>query len=139
MTRLSFSTLRTVNTWLDKHAGSILWAGVAIAAAANWLQWHRDRRVAQRPKDSELDQVVSADRPRVSILIPAWNEAKHICACLESVLALEYPNKEVVVCAGGADGRRPVRFGAGGAGIFIFCRTLCGGHDRRIEGVIDDG
>ena len=42
--------------------------------------------------------------PRVSILLPAWNEAEYIQDCLASIGRLRYPDVELVVCAGGPDG-----------------------------------
>ncbi len=42
--------------------------------------------------------------PRVSILLPAWNEAEFIPDCLASIRRLRYPDVELVVCAGGPDG-----------------------------------
>jgi cellulose synthase/poly-beta-1,6-N-acetylglucosamine synthase-like glycosyltransferase len=41
---------------------------------------------------------------KVSILIAAWNEKDIVCRCIESILSLRYANKELVICAGGADG-----------------------------------
>jgi GT2 family glycosyltransferase len=47
------------------------------------------------------------DRPSVSILIPAFNEAARIDACLEAVLGQTYPLAEVLVLDGGStDGTR---------------------------------
>ena len=43
-------------------------------------------------------------RPKVSVLVAAWNEAEHIENHICSFLALDYPNKELVLCAGGTDG-----------------------------------
>lgn len=42
--------------------------------------------------------------PNISILVPAWNESKMISACIESFASITYPNKELIVIAGGADG-----------------------------------
>jgi cellulose synthase/poly-beta-1,6-N-acetylglucosamine synthase-like glycosyltransferase len=44
------------------------------------------------------------DWPSVSLIVPAWNEAASIRACLASVAKLDYPDWEVVVVAGGTDG-----------------------------------
>lgn len=41
--------------------------------------------------------------PKVSILIPAWNEEKLISNCIESLLNLDYPHKEIIIIAGGSD------------------------------------
>lgn len=39
----------------------------------------------------------------VSVLLPAWNEAVMIERCLESLLALNWPELEIIICAGGDD------------------------------------
>jgi chlorobactene glucosyltransferase len=39
----------------------------------------------------------SAARPRVSVLVPARNEALRIRACLESLIAQDYPSLEIIV------------------------------------------
>ena len=42
--------------------------------------------------------------PLVSVLVPAWNEADRIGDCFESLLAIDWPNLEILVSAGGSDG-----------------------------------
>ncbi len=103
--------------WLEGHAGWLMAAGLAAAVAANWRQWQVDRRVAHRLREGKSLRPALERTPRVSFLIPAWNEAEGLAACLASVLALSYPTKELIVCAGGRDGtfeiaRRFVRRGA---------------------------
>jgi len=44
------------------------------------------------------------DTPPVSVLLPAWNEAATLGRCLDSLLAIVWPELEIVVCAGGPDG-----------------------------------
>ena len=46
-----------------------------------------------------------AQMTSVSIIIPAWNEAKTISATLEALLGIEYDKKccEVIVVSGGND------------------------------------
>lgn len=41
--------------------------------------------------------------PTVSVLLPAWNESLTISRCIESLLAIESLNLEIIVCAGGSD------------------------------------
>ena len=50
--------------------------------------------------------------PSVSVLLPAWNEHRMIERCLASLMSLDWPNLEIIVCAGGSDGtlRRALRF-----------------------------
>jgi hypothetical protein len=45
----------------------------------------------------------SAELPTVSVLLPAWNEEDALARCLDSLLALDWPDLEVIVCAGGTD------------------------------------
>jgi cellulose synthase/poly-beta-1,6-N-acetylglucosamine synthase-like glycosyltransferase len=53
-------------------------------------------------ENQDLSLFVSAF-PMVSFLIPAWNEGFRVDHCLSSIKALRYPNKQVVVRAGGND------------------------------------
>lgn len=48
-----------------------------------------------------------AGTPFVSVVIPVYNEERHIAACLDSVLAQDYPadRYEVIVADGGSDDR----------------------------------
>ncbi len=46
--------------------------------------------------DSEMS-AAPADAPRVSVIIPARNEARNIGKCLRSVLATSYPDCEIIV------------------------------------------
>jgi len=41
--------------------------------------------------------------PKVSILVPAWNEGKTVSSCIESFFEIKYPNRELIVIAGGDD------------------------------------
>jgi cellulose synthase/poly-beta-1,6-N-acetylglucosamine synthase-like glycosyltransferase len=42
--------------------------------------------------------------PFVSIIVPAWRDRDALEACLESLACIDYPDYEVIVVAGGADG-----------------------------------
>ncbi|HEY8448057.1 MAG TPA: glycosyltransferase [Thermomicrobiales bacterium] len=42
--------------------------------------------------------------PSVSVLLPAWNEASTLGRCLDSLLAIPWPDLEIILCAGGNDG-----------------------------------
>jgi cellulose synthase/poly-beta-1,6-N-acetylglucosamine synthase-like glycosyltransferase len=90
--------------WLDRHPGSILLAGLAASLAANALAFRRDRRAVRRLKEKPARCELEASPPLVSFLVPAWNEAPNVEGCIRSILSLRYPNKELVLCAGGRDG-----------------------------------
>lgn len=44
------------------------------------------------------------NQPRVSILLPAWNEGSNLIKTINSFLSLTYPKAELIVVAGGKDG-----------------------------------
>jgi cellulose synthase/poly-beta-1,6-N-acetylglucosamine synthase-like glycosyltransferase len=89
--------------WLEDRATRLLIGGLFVAGVANWLRWYRDRRRAQEIAVRQDTLPPSNETPRVSVLLPAWNEATNIGPCIESILALRYPDVELVVCAGGDD------------------------------------
>jgi cellulose synthase/poly-beta-1,6-N-acetylglucosamine synthase-like glycosyltransferase len=45
-----------------------------------------------------------ADAPKISFLVPAWNAAGELPAFVAAYRNLTYPNRELVLCAGGPDG-----------------------------------
>lgn len=60
--------------------------------------------------------------PRISIIVPAFNEAKVIEAALESMLALSYPNLEILVIDDGSTDD-----------THAIVRRLCEGSDGRMR------
>jgi hypothetical protein len=68
-------------------------------------RWRGERARVASTTIAALHELPPFDSPpKVSILVAAWNEAEIIERHVRSVLALRYPNKEYVLCAGGADG-----------------------------------
>ncbi len=63
--------------------------GLMGTAALNFLFFRKPRAFAAAANQAEL--------PRISVLVPARDEAENIEACVRSLLALNYPNFEVVV------------------------------------------
>ncbi len=100
---MSFSRIRPLNHVLNRHAGKILLAGLALVAAHNWRLWQNDRALAERLRAKQLALPQLTHTPRVSALVAGWNEAEHLAAHIESFLALDYPNSELILCAGGSD------------------------------------
>ncbi|MCU0507505.1 MAG: glycosyltransferase family 2 protein [Anaerolineae bacterium] len=69
---------------------------VAVRAVA------RGRRVSAAPRwQAPPDPPVW---PFVSVIIPAWKDRATLLTCLDTVAALDYPNYEAIVVAGGGDG-----------------------------------
>lgn len=80
---------------------------IGLPLIINLLIWRTDRKFASLLKEKQNLPVklpLLERYPRISFLIAAWNEKKMIGRCIESVLALPYPDLELVLCAGGPDG-----------------------------------
>lgn len=87
---------------LESLALLLFIAGALALTALHWRRWRDDRqRAAHQPTPAVC---ALNDAPRVSLLVPAWNEIAHIDAHIESYKRLTYPNKELILCAGGSDG-----------------------------------
>ena len=83
-------------------------AVVLLPLIFNLWQWRRD---LERLRDLDLRRkgVPNLGRaplplPKVSFLVAAWNEEPTLRRCLEAIQRLEYPDLEIVLCAGGRDG-----------------------------------
>lgn len=77
-----------------------VWWFFGLLLALVWLDRLRDARGMRRVADitsPEWDQNGGGDFPRVSIIVPARNEAPHVEAALRSVLSLDYPNYEIIL------------------------------------------
>ena len=98
------SFLRWMWAWLNIRAGWLCLGGLGLVALWNWRAWRHDRALADRLRAEEPEPVELAATPRVSVLVAAWNEADMIEGHIKSFLALRYPNKELILCAGGSDG-----------------------------------
>jgi chlorobactene glucosyltransferase len=86
---------RTLDGW---------WWGLLMAYGVVLLVWGvrlvlvqiiRRQLVFLTPASPRLEG--NADLPSVSILVPARNEAETIAECLQSLLALDYPNLDIIV------------------------------------------
>lgn len=98
--RWTISRLR----WLETKAVWLQLLGTIIASMWQLRLWRRDQqRLSQTQTIEPLELPHDAPTPLVSILLPAWNESAHIEACLQAIIDLRYPNKQVIVCAGGSD------------------------------------
>lgn len=84
----------------------IAWWFFGLVLAWIWIDRLRDSRNIRRVPDITMpewaghafetaNRQAKAGNPKVSIIVPARNEAAHVEAALRSVLALDYPNYEV--------------------------------------------
>jgi cellulose synthase/poly-beta-1,6-N-acetylglucosamine synthase-like glycosyltransferase len=74
--------------WIEHQYSIVVFLGCLLLIALTNL-WVLRKRLRSYP--------AFRDGPRVSILLPARNEQKNIIACVESLLAQEYSNFEVIV------------------------------------------
>jgi cellulose synthase/poly-beta-1,6-N-acetylglucosamine synthase-like glycosyltransferase len=98
--------LETLRHLANRHAGTLLLVGLAGVVGYNWRQWRRDKTLLAQQDEPELLPPLEewSHLPLVSVLVAAWNEAEMIERHIESFLALRYPKRELVLCAGGRDG-----------------------------------
>ena len=66
---------------------TLMWLGLVVGAGRYGLRWRIGRPGGPPPSGG----------PRVSVCIPARNEALNIGACVDAALALRWPNLEVIV------------------------------------------
>ncbi len=79
--------------------------GLLVVLLENLFLWQRDRHLVARLRKGRVPPPrLPEDGPLVSVLVAAWNEAEGISAHIESFLRLRYPNRELILCAGGDDG-----------------------------------
>lgn len=92
--------------WEAANAQSGWVLALGMAAVALWHVWGRrqDKALAPRLRQQTGESPQLQITPMVSVLVPAWNEVDIIGQHVESFLQLHYPNKELVLCAGGGDG-----------------------------------
>jgi chlorobactene glucosyltransferase len=71
------------------YIGLLPWAALLLVALP--LSFWRRPRLAASPPDAP------PDAPRVSVIVPARDEAENISGCLGSLLQSEWPNYEIIV------------------------------------------
>lgn len=78
-----------------------LYLGIMIA----FILYHTVRLVATRPFSHQVlgEVEIPVNPPLVSFLVPAWNASHDIADFVATFRSLAYPNKELILCAGGTD------------------------------------
>ncbi len=82
---------------------AILAVGIGVVVTQNLRQWQRDKNMAEQLKRERPELPELSATPKVSVLLPAWNEGANVEDAILSFKALKYQNKEMIVCAGGRD------------------------------------
>jgi len=95
--------IRTLMNWVDLQAGWALGVGLVGLFVLHIRYARRDRALLQHAVMRVDTPVELETTPPVSFLIAAWNEADLIEAHIRSFQTLRYPNKQLVLCAGGKD------------------------------------
>lgn len=122
LVRTIVAVVRRSNRLVHAHwswfvGGAIGLAGlVSVVKDRQDRQWTATNAVSTAPLDG--DDVVS-------VLVPAWNEGATIERSIAAFRELAYPHRELVVCAGGADGtyERAVAAGEGDARVRVLEQT----------------
>ena len=93
------------NQLLNQHTGKLLGLGMAWLGRKFYRQWHDDKNeIAQKPFPAPVPPFTQwPSRPHVSLLVAAWNEEAYLEGFLDSFANLGYPNKELILVAGGSD------------------------------------
>jgi len=94
-----------------------------IAALALLESWNQKRTL------SRLEPTLSTYRPRVAVIVPAYNEEKVICQTVQSLLEQDYPDLEIIVVDDGSRDK-----------TYEVARSAFGAHPRvRIFSIANGG
>jgi chlorobactene glucosyltransferase len=84
---------------LTLTVANIVLAVVLAGIAGTWIYLlaYMGKSFRHAPKLESFDRASASKFPKVSVILPARNEERYIARCLDSLLAQDYPNFEVVV------------------------------------------
>ncbi|HEU5087355.1 MAG TPA: glycosyltransferase family 2 protein [Roseiflexaceae bacterium] len=86
--------------------GAWILGSVVAYSVATWVQAAR-RGLRARRAVPDRQESQTATWPRVSVLVPAWNERGTLEGSLATLRGVVYPDWEIIVIAGGPDGTFP--------------------------------
>jgi cellulose synthase/poly-beta-1,6-N-acetylglucosamine synthase-like glycosyltransferase len=103
-----FMKIAKINSEWKPSFGMLAGLGIVLVLILHLFRWWKDKELANLIRANRLSEQVQGptlplNPPKVSFLIPAWNEVNNINNCLVSILGLRYPNIEIIVSAGGTD------------------------------------
>jgi hypothetical protein len=100
------AALKYINAWTNLRQGWLLLVGLVGVSLFQTRLWQRDKALlVSREVTQPLPPVENWPKlPKVTALVAAWNEGLYIEEHIESFLALRYPDKQLVLVAGGDDG-----------------------------------
>lgn len=106
--------------------------GAALIAAVNAWKWCADRALAVRIASRTEPVPALNDYPLVSVLVAAWNEAPVIARHIEAFQKLRYPERELILCAGGSDDTYQLASRSQPAGICVLEQRPGEGKQRAL-------
>lgn len=86
--------------WEQVHVSTVhIWEAIIAMQllAALVMAWSTRRHAVRIRASANLKPVVSSDLPSLTVAIPARNETEALQACIESLLASDYPKLEILV------------------------------------------
>lgn len=123
--------------WLGSVALAIFLLGLLGTAVWNTRTWLRDRaRLGKLRTQTPSVERLSAT-PKVSVLVAAWNEADSIREHIESFRALRYPDKRLILCAGGEDGTYEIAERYAGDDVVVLRQRPGEGKQRALQHCFD--
>jgi cellulose synthase/poly-beta-1,6-N-acetylglucosamine synthase-like glycosyltransferase len=129
------SIIKKVYILANRNAGKLFLFGILGVAIHNWREWQRDKTLLTR--ESLPKQLPPMDSwpnlPLVSILVAAWNEVESIEQHVNSFNSLRYPQKELILCAGGEDGTFPLAQRSTGYGVVVLQQLPGEGKQRALQ------
>jgi len=93
--------------FINSYAGYFLLIGLMGLGLRFYGRWkkniHKITQTEKEPTPSLAELKQRSTAPLVSLLVAAWNEEAYIEGFLKSFHDLDYPNKELILIAGGSD------------------------------------
>ena len=105
---------------------------IGVSVWHNWRAWRR----ADRSEPVQHGRAPIADwhgSPRVSVLVAAWNEAATIARHLQSFANLNYPARQLVLCAGGSDATYEIARRVGGDHVTVLEQHVGEGKQHALQ------
>ncbi len=121
--------------WEAANASSswVLALGMAVLVLWHLRVTRQDQALALRLRQRTCPSPQLHSAPMVSVLVAAWNEVDFIGEHVESFLQLRYPNKELVLCAGGDDGSYKVACQYAGGQVVVLEQHTAEGKQRALR------
>jgi len=120
-------------SWLDTRAGLVFLVGLTTLVVWHWWRCRVDCTLALNTRRGESESIQLHSTPPVSILVAAWNEADIIREHVESFLALQYPRKQLIICAGGSDDTYPITQEYAGDQVIVIQQQSGEGKQRALR------